>query len=141
MAPLTLLLAMAAFAGTDIRSVEGGVAVFLPAIEDWRPVSKVPFGLRPGDRVRLKPLAKANLSFADGTTLRFSQEATFRIEKDDERGTGIAIESGRVDASVPTQDRLVEVKAPGSLVTLQGEDASVTIGAKKVVIVEVARGL
>lgn len=136
------LAAGAAHAGTDIRSVDGGVLVFLASLNDWKPVTNVPFGLRPGDRIRLKPLSKAELAFPDGTVIGFSQSAAFQLSRDDERSTAITLDRGRIDASVARlQDHVFEVQAPGAKVTMRDDEATVTITSKKVVIVEVLSGL
>lgn len=136
------VLASPLLAGTDIRHVEGGVAVYLPNLNDWRPISKVPFGLVAGDRIRLKPLSKAEITFEDGTWVRASQDAVFKVKQDDEAGTAIELESGRLDVSVKRlRDHVFEVFAPGAKVTLRADRASIQVTNRKVVVVEVTRGL
>lgn len=136
------LLAPPLLAGTDIRRVEGGVAVYLPNLNDWRPISKVPFGLVAGDRIKLKPLSKAEITFEDGTWIQASQDAVFRVKQDDEAGTAIELESGRIEASVKRlRDHVFEVFAPGAKVTLRADRASIHVTNRKVVVVEVTRGL
>lgn len=145
MAPWAFLLGLCSaplLAGTDIRQVEGGVAVYLPALNDWKAISKVPFGLVAGDRIRLKPLSKVELTFEDGTWLRASQDAVFRVKQDDETGTAIELESGRVEVSVKRlRDHVFEVFAPGAKVTLRADRAGIWVTPKKVVVIEVTRGL
>ena len=117
---LRLLLVSFAFAGTDIRSIDGGVAVFLPNINEWRPVRNLPFGLVPGDKVKLKPLSKAELVFEDGTWIRMSDDAALSVVEDNEHGAIIQLDAGKLDASVKRLgDHVFEVRAPGAKITLR----------------------
>ncbi|MBI4425672.1 MAG: FecR domain-containing protein [Elusimicrobia bacterium] len=144
MFPLPLLVALAfpALAGIDIRSAEGGVQVFLPSLGDWRPVSKVPYGLRPGDRVRLQPKSQARLVFEDGSTVTASEDAAFHLRADDERGAAIELERGRIHAWVRRfHDRRFEVQAAGIRVFLREDTASISVAPRKVVVAEVHQGL
>lgn len=139
---LPILAVASALAGTDISKIEGGVTVFLPSLDEWRAVRKLPFGLRPGDRVKLKPLSLAEVYFQDGTWIRVSRDAAITVLKDDERGAVVRLESGRLEASVKRlDDHVFEVQAPGAKVTLRADRASIAITSKKVLLVEVTRGL
>lgn len=137
-----VLLCGLAQAGTDIRSIDGGVTVFLPNINDWRQVKHTPFGLRPGDKVKLKPLSKAEVVFEDGTWMRVSDDAQLLVIQDNERGVVVQLDAGKLDASVKRlHDHVFEVRAPGAKITLRADRARISITHKKVVVVEVTRGL
>ncbi|MBI4347111.1 MAG: FecR domain-containing protein [Elusimicrobia bacterium] len=139
---LWAILAAWARAGTDIRSVDGGVAVFLPSLNDWRQVQKTPFGLQPGDKIKLKPLSKAELVFEDGTWIRMSDDAHLSVVQDNEKGSIVQLDGGALDVAVKRLDHHVfEVRAPGATITLRADRAKIRITPKKVVVVEVTRGL
>lgn len=139
---LCLFLAAFAHAGSDIRSIDGGVSVFLPNLNDWRQVKHTPFGLRPGDKVKLKPLSKAELVFEDGTWMRVSDDAQLLVIQDNESGVIVRLDAGALDASVKRlHDHVFEVRAPGARITLRADRAKISISHKKVVVVEVTRGL
>jgi len=97
---LVALSASSALAQARIDAVEGKVEVAPAGMKIWIAVSKPPYAMKEGDRVRTAPGASASIVFPDNSRVQLTDEAAFTAEKIRKGDAAMRLDAGTLHAWV-----------------------------------------
>lgn len=92
--------ASSALAQARIDAVEGKVEVAPAGMKIWIAVTKPPYAMKEGDRVRTAPGASASVVFPDNSRVQLTNEAAFTAEKIRKGDAAMRLDAGTLRAWV-----------------------------------------
>lgn len=141
---LALLLAalpIEARAQADIVVSQGAVQLFSARSGEWRAVSKVPYRVQSGDKLKTGRDSSFTLSFADGSRVQVGPSASYTIVQAEKSAVEGLLELGRIHTWVKKQlSRRFTVRTPTAVCSVRGTEFIVDVNAGREMGIEVVEG-